>query len=198
MSETATSTPRMRLARVTPFPVETDAAGVQRERSTESRTQDLVQETSGATALKPVIPIDRLYEAPEGTTSNVVRALQLLTNIADNLTQAKNCESPMEADRYVQRVQADLPKLFACRSIGDGFGAIVNSLHFAFINLGGSPLSREQLNVMWRVLRELRERPIMTLDQGISSIEELEATGLVVDPADLDALIGDRESATDV
>jgi hypothetical protein len=95
----------------------------------------------------------------------------------------------------VQRMQLALPNLFACRTIGDGFAIIINSLHFAFANLRGTPLSSDQLNVVWRILRELRARPVMSLDQGIQRVEELEKCGLQVDPPDVGNLLEGTEFA---
>ena len=141
--------------------------------------------TVGATALAPVIDIERLWEAAPGSTSQMVRALELLKQAIDYLSEANTSENPMDSDRYMQRVQLTLPKLFACRSIGDGFGVIINSLHFAFANRQGTPLTSDQLNVMWRTLRELRTRPAMSLEQGTQHVEELENCGLEVDPSDL-------------
>jgi len=152
-------------------------------------------EVSGATALAPVIEIDRLYEAVPGTTSHLIRALELLKQASENLAAALKCEDIIEADRFVQRVQQALPKLFACRSIGDGFGAIINALHFAFTNLHGTPLTTDQLNTMLRVLRELRARPVMSLEQGVQRIEELEERGLHVDPPEIGELLEEPHSS---
>ena len=110
---------------------------------------------------------------------------------------AKNAENPLEADGLVQRVQASLPRLFSLRSIGDGFGLVVNSVHFALVNLRGTPLNENQLNVVWRVFRELRNRPMIAVSDAILRAEELEESGLKVDPADLDELLEGTPFAAD-
>jgi|GEM_PF-1381678 len=189
MSDTETSAPKPSLDGLLLVPDEAGTAGTKRSDSTATSARDLVFKTSGATALAPVISIDRLWEAAPGTTSQMVRALELLKEASDNLTQAKSCNDPRTADRFVQRVQVGLPRLFACRSIGDGFGVIVNSIHFAFANLQGAPLNQDQINALWRVVRELRNKPAMTLQQGIERVSQLEETGLEVDPADLESLV---------
>jgi hypothetical protein len=178
------------------FPDETRTPGVRLE-STPAPARGIMLETRGANALAPAIEIDRLYEAVPGTISQIVSALELLKQASDNLAAAQKADSAMEADRFVQRVQLALPKLFACRSIGDGFGVIINSIHFAFTNLHGTPLSRGQLNVVWRVLRELRTRPAMPVEQGIQLAGELEAQGLEVDPPDLAELLEKSEASED-
>ena len=145
--------------------------------------------TSGANALAPVVDIDRLWEVPPSGRAHIARALELLKEASDYLSEAQRQDDTLRADRYVQRLQLTLPKLFACRSVGDGFGVIVNSLHFAFVNLHGKPLTGDQINVVWRVLRELRLRPVMPLERGIQQVEELEQHGLEVDPPDIGDLL---------
>jgi hypothetical protein len=138
-----------------------------------------------------VINIDRLYEAPAGTESQMVRALGLLAECVDLLDQARleaNSDA-ISSDRLVQRVQSLLDQLFSCRNIGDGFGLIVNSLHFAFLNLQGIPLTSKQLNGVWRCLKELRTRPALTFDHGLQYVTELEEAGLEIDPSFLGEIL---------
>jgi len=195
MSDTQTIVPKIHADKLSQHLDETVGLGIKPDESTFSPIGGTSFKTRGATALAPIIEIDRLYEAAPGSASQIVTALELLKQACDNLAEARRYDSPIESDRLVQRVQLSLPKLFTCRSIGDGFGVIVNSLHFAFANLGGTPLTSEQLNVVWRVLRELRVRPALTLEQGIQRVEELEQCGLDVDPSDLEELIEDFEPA---
>ena len=146
--------------------------------------------TVGATALATrVIPIDRLYEAPKGETYNIVRAIELLREVSASHNEARHAKSAIEMDQYVQRVQLALPRLFALRSISEGFGLVINSLNIAFVNRRGVPLTEEQLIVVWRVLRELRARPVISLDQGIQQVEQLEEQGLQVDPIEIGELL---------
>jgi hypothetical protein len=169
-----------------------DTVGAIPTRRTEfGRARRGPSDTSGANALAPVINIDRLYEAPAGTESQMVRALGLLAECVDLLDQARleaNSDA-ISSDRLVQRVQILLDQLFSCRSIGDGFGLVVNSLHFAFVNLQGIPLSSKQLNSVWRCLKELRTHPALTFDQGLQYVAELEEAGLDIDPSFLDEIL---------
>jgi hypothetical protein len=151
-------------------------------------------ETQGATAPEP-IAIDALYVP--GTLSKMVTALGLLGEMSSILNEARASSNRMEADRLMQRAQPILPKLFECRSVGDGFGSIVNALHIAFRNLNGKPLTAEQVNVIWRVIRELRKYPAMPLETGVAKIEELEESGLPVDPPELAALLEAIEPTVD-
>jgi len=193
MSDTGTSIQEVRLKSSPRLPDQTGAPAISRSEPTLSPVREITLETRGAAALAPVIDIDRLYEAPPGQSSQIVRVLELLKQACDLLAEAQRSDSPMEADRFVQRVQLALPKLFAYRSIGDGFGVIVNSLHFAFTNLHGKPLASDQLNAVSRVLRELRAGPVMSLEQGLQRVEGLEDRGLEVDPPDLGNLLEGAE-----
>lgn len=173
---------------------ETAALAARADEPTATSIGRLSFKTLGATALAPVIGIDRLYEAPPGATSQMLTALELLKSAIDFLSEARKSQSPMDSDRFVQRAQLTLPGLFACRAIGDGFGVIINSLHFAFVNLRGTPLKPDQLDVIWRIMRELRARPAMSLEQGIQRVEELENSGLEVDPPDVANLLEGYEA----
>lgn len=195
MSETVTNSRPVRLVNPRPVPSGTGGPMVDRH-STALPSPNLVFETIGATAAK-VIEIDRLWDATPGTTSQVVRALELLKRICDDLTLAKNTEDPLQADRLVQRVQTSLPKLFSLRSIGDGFGLIVNSVHFGLVNLRGTPLNDNQLDAVWRLFRELRNRPMIAVSDAIARAGELEESGLKVDPPDLDELMEGTPFAAD-
>jgi hypothetical protein len=114
MSETEISIPKkIRLSDPRRLPDETATLAVSRTESTPIPAREISVETRGTTLR--VIEIDRLYEAPLGTSSQIVSALELLKQASDNLAEAQKSDNPMEADRFVQRVQLVLPKLFAYR-----------------------------------------------------------------------------------
>lgn len=187
MSDTSVNRPRVRVDDRTRLVDETGSVALTRPGSTP--TAPAVMQVHGSNVLAPVIEIDRLWDALPGTSSNVVRAIELLKQTTDNLLAAQRCDDPVEADHFVQRVQLTLPRLFSCRSIGDGFAVVINALHFAFVNLHGTPLTPDQLAVILRVVKEVRARPTMSLDQGVKRIEELEEHGLEVDPPDFAQLL---------
>ena len=194
MSDTAVSVLSVRLD-PTHAAGETITPAVKPSQPTLSSANVITLERRDAYPQAQVIDIERLYQAVPGTSSQIVDALDLLKRVADFLAEARKSADPLEADRFVQRAQLALPKLFVYRSLGDGFGIIINSLHFAFQNLHGMPLTPDQINAMWRVLRELRTHPAMSLEQGIQRAEELEDRGLKIDPPDLERLIDDAAMA---
>src|ERR1700722_8286324 len=189
MSDTGASAEKVFSDQIVWLPDGTGAPAIGNTEITRSSDRVIPFLTRGANAVESAIDIDRLYEETPGTSSQIVTALELLKQAIDIFGHAMRSEDALEADRFVQRAQLILPKLFALRSIGDGFGVIINSLHFAFTNLHGTPMRPEQVKAMWLVLRELRNMPAMSLDQGIHRTEELEASGLEVDPTELGELL---------
>jgi hypothetical protein len=151
---------------------------------------------SARAAVQSAIPIDVLYPATKESAPDVLIALGLLADaiaLLENARTAVKAKDLVMADRYVQRFQADLPGLFKPRGIGDGYAVIINSLHFAFINQRGKLLSFDQLTTVWRVLRELRNGPFVQFEQALNYVEELETSGLQIDPEAISELLDDDE-----
>ena len=148
--------------------------------------------SEGSLALAPVIEIDKLYPSTKGSRSQLLRALEMLADAIDLLSKARTAaqrNNSIEADRFIQRFEATLPALFRCRRVGDGYGVIVNALHFAAINQHGEPLKLDQITTVWRILKELRNRPFVEFEQALDYVEELENCGLQVDPPILSELL---------
>jgi hypothetical protein len=150
----------------------------------------------GSQALAP-IAIDQLYPRIEGVKqTDVINALTLLADAITRLEQARtafNSENGISADRHLQRFQLMLPDLFSYRRIGDGYAAIINSLHFAFVNLRGQLLNFEQITTIWRVLKEIRTRPFLTLEEGLEYVDQLEQSKLEVDAPILSELLAEDD-----
>lgn len=150
-----------------------------------------------ASATTPsAIPIDVLYPATKESAPDVVTALDLLAKAIKLLEDARQANKKTDmvlADRYVQRFQSSLSSLFERRSIGDGYGVIINSLHFALVNQHGQPLSYDQLTASWRILKELRNGPFIQFEEALDRVAELEASGLQVDPVAISDFLNDDE-----
>ena len=143
-----------------------------------------------------IIEIDKLYPEEAGVSSDILTVLTLLSEAGQILEEARTASRRKDlvtSDRYVQRFQALLPRLFASRGVGDGYAVVINSLHFAFVALRGKPVSFEQLTTIWRVLRELRNRPFIPFEQALDSATELENAGLQIDPPIIGQLVGDTD-----
>lgn len=70
---------------------------------------------------------------------------------------------------------------------------MINSLHFAFINLHGRPLNIAQVMAVWRAMKELRSKPFLSFDQAIVSVGDLESVQFEVDPPILSELFDDPD-----
>jgi hypothetical protein len=150
---------------------------------------------SGSTALAP-IEIDKLYPADKDYVSDLIAALGVLAEavgLLDKARAAARNNEAVAADRYWLRFQGLLPDLFKHRKIGDGYGAVINALHFACINQHGAPLSFEQLTTVWRVIRELRNAPVTLFEQSLQYVQEMEDCHLQVYPAPISDLIEEPE-----
>lgn len=129
--------------------------------------------------------VEALYPAPETSRSPFIVALRLLGDAAGHATVAMHLADDgdlLAADDAVQQVQALLPELFCLRSIGDGYGAVVNALIIIFDNQAGRPLAMEQLRAVRAALHTLRSRPRLSIDAAVDAVLDLEKAGLDVNP----------------
>jgi hypothetical protein len=152
------------------------------------------KQISGRVAIMP-IEIDKLYPADKDFASDMLAALVLLAEAIDLLEKARAARNkePMIADRYWQRFQCLLPRLFAHRKIGDGYGAIINAVHFSCINQHGVPLSFDQLTTVWRVMKQLRSTPAIAFEQSLRHVQEIEESHLQIYPATISELFSEPD-----
>jgi hypothetical protein len=170
---------------------ETSTAPSPREALSFEETGFHAVRTMGTGALAP-IPIDTLYPATENNRHDLIRALQLLPQAIRALEGARDTIRSgdlLQSDQHVHAVQVLLPELFRCRTIGDGFAATINALEIALVNQHGEPLTEKEIGSSLRALKELRSHPFLSFDNAQQLIEELEKTGLLVDPASLGDLL---------
>ena len=98
----------------------------------------------------------------------------------------------LQADTEMQKLQVLLPELFCCRSLGDGFGTIINALMSAFEGLGGDIPNAAQIVAMRRMLELLSEKPFLSVDEADQQIELFEKVGLNPYPAELLELLSNE------
>lgn len=137
------------------------------------------------------ITTEELYSRFENVSPELNSAVRLLSRCleyVDQALQAHRENDPIEADDATQRMQGLLPELFCCRSLGDGFGIVVNGLMCAFQNLAGIPLRREQIEKVRQILLSLRTEPFLRDEDAVKAITSLEDLGLRVEPAEFDYL----------
>jgi hypothetical protein len=164
--------------------------------STQAQDEDIATvRVQGTAALAP-IPIDVLYPPADSSRPALVKALRLLAESVATLEHARDAlaaNDHLQSDHDTQRVEALLPELFRCRTIGDGYAAIINALEIACINRRGDPLTAKQIFTFLRVLKGLRSHPFVSFDLAQQSLQELEQAGLCVDPVTLGDLLDDEQ-----
>ena len=132
--------------------------------------------------------VDDLFSQLRGSTLS--SALHLLNEALAHSQRAFGAidSDPVSADDEMQQLQAILPELFCCRSIGDGFGALVNSIQYALVNREGFPLTKSQISLLLGAIRKLREAPFISFGDAVNLAMTFEDAELVIDPPALSHL----------
>ena len=81
-----------------------------------------------------------------------------------------------------------LPELFCCRSIGDGFGLIINAIQSGLANSAGEPTTKAEVIAIRQALRLLRDEPFIPTEAATDILMRLEDAGLSIEPSGFDAL----------
>jgi len=115
---------------------------------------------------------------------------------ADAAVAAIGDDDLVAADIELQHLQAVLPELFCCRSLGDGFGSIVNGIQIAFANQRGLLFNSEQVGAIARAVRRLQHEPFLSIDQAVDIVAALEDVDIIVEPPGLGELadLGNEQS----
>jgi hypothetical protein len=130
------------------------------------------------------ISIDDLYPGL-GASETLSRSLSLLAQAQERINEANEqikLQNPVAADDAMQRLQAFLPELFCCRTLGDGFGAIINAVLLGLQNSEGQPLNERQIEVIGRALRTVRNEPFLSFESALQVIEKLNEADLRTNP----------------
>jgi len=134
---------------------------------------------------KETIPTKDLYPLSNELNQPLSSAFQLLDEGIQYISEAISffIENDMfSSDDEVQKLQVLLPELFCCRDLGDGFGAIINSIFNALKNYSGKPLNQKQLQRINKLLKRIRTEPYISFEEAIEEIELLEEVGFEVEP----------------
>lgn len=125
--------------------------------------------------------IDELFSNLE-STSRLKQALALLDGAIKQAEAALSSDAqPVASDDDIQVLYSLLPELFCCRSLGDGFAAVINALQQAAANQRGVPIDRPQIEAIMVILRKLRQSPFLPYADAVDIVLKLEDTGLIVD-----------------
>ena len=127
---------------------------------------------------------EELYPVDEVADPKVIAAQRLLAEAIKAFESAfkEADEDVVAADDYVQSAQPLLAELFACRSVGEGFAAIINALSISLVNQHGEPISKKQIGLIARSLRELKSQLFLSYDSGLRLLREFKKSGLRIYP----------------
>ncbi len=129
-----------------------------------------------------------LYPVRQAFSREHITALRLLSlaiGRSQHAMQFITDENVLAADTEIQKLQVLLPELFCCRTLGDGFGMVVNALMSSFEGLGGDTPNATQVRSICKMLTVLRNKPFLSADEADEEVASLEAVGLSPYPAEL-------------
>lgn len=138
------------------------------------------------------IPIEALYPSHEVVNPTLGTALRLIDeameSLAVGLAELRD-GNDVSADNQVMQVQALLPELFCCRTLGDGFGSLIVSIFHALKNNAGAPLTIPQVEALRTVFYHLRSAPFLGPEESADVSVKLIEVGLDPSPAALAFLV---------
>lgn len=143
------------------------------------------------------ISIEALYpggdEYSSRIFSNAIKNLENAIGYIDEALDAEKQARYVAADDAMLHFEGLLPHLFCCRSLGDGFGIIINSITIAIQNRRGEPLERNQIKKIRHSIELLKREPFLSIENAIIEVTRLEETGLNPDLPELDFVADNAE-----
>jgi len=131
------------------------------------------------------VETNQLYPVSHELRPELARSFTLLSEGLEYVSQSIKALKEgdlISSDDFIHRLQALLPELFCCRSIGDGFGAIINAIYQSLANMQGSALELAQLETIRRGLRRISTEPFLELSEAVDEIIRLQDIGLEPEP----------------
>jgi hypothetical protein len=139
-----------------------------------------------------VLRPNELYPFSDVNDAVLFQALEMLGECVEVLESAQRIDPTTDYigfDEQMMKARSSLRDLFDLRSIGDGFGSVVNAILWSLKNKDTETLNRKQLSIILESLKELKRKPLMHFDTAMSVVDQLEEADLVVEPPILDTLI---------
>jgi Ser/Thr protein kinase RdoA (MazF antagonist) len=119
-------------------------------------------------------------------TDGQTRIEELLGQAVDDLTVALETlktGDPIAADIHALNASEALSRVYRYRSSGEGFGLLASSLRNAISLSRADPLTREQLETLVAILKDLRDNPKIGFSQASAQVSSMRKMGLQVQPA---------------
>ena len=150
-----------------------------------------IHDEEGLPRVSERISTHELYSLRDTLSPALRVAFRLLEEAIDRVDDAISLlrdGDQIGSDDQINRLQALLPELFCCRSLGDAFGAIVGAVHHGIKNMGGAPLDEQKLIALRQVLKTVHSEPFLAFDEAVDAIIGLEEIGFVVEPSEFEKL----------
>ncbi|MCI5207704.1 MAG: hypothetical protein D3910_02670 [Candidatus Electrothrix sp. ATG2] len=139
------------------------------------------------------IKTSALYHCRESITPVFSNALLLLDKAINEITEARESlknDDLIGQDNAMLHLAKILAELFCCRSLGDGFGAVVGALFHALSNRDhGVLITETQVDQIASILKKIQEEPFIQFDESIDMIMILEDLGFNINPAHIDQMM---------
>jgi hypothetical protein len=136
-----------------------------------------------------IISTKALYppsDLPRSPLSDALRNLDEALEYIDSALKALECGEFLSADDKIIHFQGILPELFCSRSLGDGFGMVINAMMIALRNDDVTPLEEKQIRAIRISLIHLMRKPLLSENEAVNLLERLDQAGLETDPPELD------------
>lgn len=157
-----------------------------------NKTDETPKEIKNSINTTNTTSFDKLYFKDEFITSELRTSVSLLKTSQSyveesliNLQKGKRKES----DEKIMQFKQFLPELFCCRTISESFGAIINAIHNALINLRGQPLSEKQIIALHKIITSLLREPAMSFEKAVECVSEFEDVDFEVESVGLENLL---------
>ncbi|MCP4202359.1 MAG: hypothetical protein GY769_10550 [bacterium] len=155
-----------------------------------------VEEVRSGTSEAPV-PVTALYPALGESCQSVLGVASKLLDLAEARLQSAlqhyRDGEHVDADDDLQHFHGTVRELFCCRSLGDGFGGLVNTLQIALTRRKGHPLEEAQIDALLGVVTKLQAEPYIPFPDVVEHAGHLASVGFLVDPPGLDAILEERD-----
>jgi hypothetical protein len=162
------------------------------ESSQDSLTVSFVTKSADGAEKYIVLRPNELYPFSNVDDAALFQALQLLTDCVKVLESAQRIDPDADYigfDEQMMRARALLRDLFSLRSLGDGFGSVINAVLWSLKNKDTETLTRKQIATLLESVKELKRKPLMHFDTAMSIVDQLEEADLVVEPSMLNDLV---------
>lgn len=163
--------------------------GIQNSRAYVRHREEWRQSDEGCIGQVSVADLNRAASVLSPEQTRVTHLLADAVGHIQDALSAYDIEDPIAADDAIQRMHVLLPALFCCRSMGDGFRAVINAIICSLENLSGQPLTRDQMAALKLALNRIQQEPALPFSTAVEETIKLEEVGFTVEPAEMEYLL---------